>query len=294
LRRSTTGPKPQPVDSFENLRARVDRFFRARSTRRSPEAKRAFELWAPEPAQRFIEYPNANATAFVNFLADALPQGDVFLFGGILRDLALLGRRGFNSDIDLVVQGDWSHCVRYLESVGARRNRFGGFRMQVGNWPIDVWNAEETWAIREGLVSFRGIASLTETTILNWDAILMDWRTRRFIYRERYLEELTARTLDVVLTENPNPLGMAARVFRHLCAKDAKQVTVNAAEYLINATATFGFEEIRNEELRSYGSSMIDLGLYRLFEKVGQTEGTKVGARFKVASEALRKELQLF
>ncbi len=127
---------------------------------------------------------------FLDFITAALPDGDVYLFGGVLRDLALLGNKGFDSDIDLVVEGNWHDCARYLESYGAAKNKFGGFRLSVDGWPIDIWNARETWAIKQGLVEYRSIFSLTETTVLNWDAILMNWRTRLFIHRPNYLERL--------------------------------------------------------------------------------------------------------
>jgi hypothetical protein len=223
-----------------------------------------------------------------------MPQGDVYLFGGILRDLALLGQRGFVSDIDLVVEGDWGHCVAYLQSLGARRNKFGGYRFEVAGWPVDIWNASETWAIRQGLVSYSGIASLARTTILNWDAILMNWRTRCFIHRPNYLEELRARALDIVLEENPNPLGMVTRVFRHLCLKDARRVTAKAARFLASATTRFHFQEIRDEELRSYGVSAIEPRIYRLFEKLVEVDGPDVETRFGIAAAALKRELELF
>lgn len=285
--------KPHPVVTFENLRSRVDRFFRSPAASKLDKRTLALALLSEDEQPARVEHPGNSVTAFVNFLSDALPQGDVYLFGGILRDLALLGRRGFSSDIDLVVEGDWRHCVSYLESVGARRNKFGGYRFEVAGWPIDVWNAEETWAIKHGFVSYKGISSLTETTILNWDAILMNWRTRRFVHRRGYLEELRDRVLDIVLEHNPNHLGMVTRVFRHLCAKDARRVTPSAAALLAEATETYTFHQIKSEELQAYGDSLIEPTIYRLFEHFHETEGIDVGHRFSVASEVLRRELGL-
>ncbi len=73
---------------------------------------------------------------------------------------------------------------------------------------------------KQGFTPYIRIASLTETTVLNWDAILMNWRTGAFVCREGYLEDLRERRFDVVLVTNPNPLGMTVRVFRHLCSKE--------------------------------------------------------------------------
>ena len=242
----------------------------------------------PETA---IAHPSKNIAEFLDFIADAVPDGDVYLFGGVIRDLALLGRRGFNSDIDLVVEGDWDNFVRYLEFLGARKNRFGGFRLEVAGWPIDIWYARETWAIKQGLVRYAGIASLTETTVLNWDAILMNWRTRNFIFRENYLEQIKMRALDIVLEENPNPRGMAVRVFRHLCSKDATKITATAARYLAHCTKAFTFDEIKEKEIDSYGASVIDAAIFRLFEHLNVNEDLDISRQLNIASDILKTEL---
>ncbi|MCI0561018.1 MAG: nucleotidyltransferase domain-containing protein [Nitrososphaera sp.] len=269
----------------------MDRLFRGRSTRSNDRPQHSLELAVADSPESTIDYPSKSVAEFLNFISDALPHGDLYLFGGVLRDMALLGRRGFNSDIDLVVEGDWYNCVAYLESLGARRNKFGGYRLEVAGWPIDIWNAEETWAIRRGLVAYKGIASLTETTVLNWDAILMNWRTRAFVYRENYLEAIKLRVLDIVLEENPNPLGMAVRVLRHLCLKDARKISVPAARYLANCAKRYSFDEIRSSEVRSFGGSVINPAVYRLFEHLKEHEDLDIRRGFTIASDTLKKEL---
>jgi hypothetical protein len=241
---------------------------------------------------RDIDYPTKSIAGFLDFMTAALPDGDIYLFGGVLRDLALLGQRGFNSDIDLVVEGDWDNCARYLRSLGAAINKFGGYRFTVAGWPVDIWSAKETWAIRQGIVSYRGIGSLTQTTVLNWDAILMNWRTRTFIHCENYIEAINARLLDIVLEQNPNPLGMAVRVFRHLYLKDAAKVTSGAAEYLAKCASTYSFETIRREEMRSYGNSVVSPSLFRWFERANEFQASlSMNIRYGIASDLLRQEL---
>lgn len=283
----------QPVDSIENLRDRVDRFFKG--SRRSVERRQqSLDLSIEDSSENAIDCPSKSVVEFLNFISDAVPDGDVYLFGGILRDIALLGKRGFSSDIDLVVEGSWQNCVVYLESSGARKNKFGGYRLEIAGWPIDIWNARETWAIRQGLITYRGIASLTETTVLNWDAILMNWRTRTFVHRENYLERLRDRVLDIVLEENPNPLGMAVRVFRHLCLKDARKISASAVKYLANCVQTYSFDEIKRCETRSFGGSVINPAIFRFFEHLKAHEHLGVERGFSIASDALKKELRPF
>jgi predicted nucleotidyltransferase len=122
-------PKPLPVDSIENLRQRVDRMFRPALRLSSKRQQLALELSLEIRPEMLIKNPSGSVSEFLDFLTDAVPDGDVNLFGGVLRDLALLGRRGFNSDIDLVVEGDWKDCETYLKSLNAQRNKFGGYRL---------------------------------------------------------------------------------------------------------------------------------------------------------------------
>ncbi len=118
----------------------------------------------------------------------------------------------------------------------------------------------------------------------------MNWRTRNFICGSGYLDALKVRLLDVILEQNPNPLGMAVRVFRHLNIRDAKRVTPTAAEYLANCTSRYSYDEIRNSEIRSYGNSVIEAATYKFFERLKKNESMEMHARFQATSESLKRE----
>jgi hypothetical protein len=286
--------KTQPVDSIETLRFRVERFFRTPSRRAGKSLSLDLDSSRTLRPELEINHPSKSIASFLNFLTDALPDGDVYLFGGILRDLALHGQRGFNSDIDLVVEGSWPNCAAYLQKLGAHANKFGGYRLTVAGWPIDIWSAKETWAIREGLVPYYGIGSLTETTVLNWDAILMNWRNKIFVHRQNYIETIRQRILDVVLRQNPNPLGMAVRVFRHLCLKDAMKITTSAATYLAECARTYSYHDLQTAELQSYGNSAIQAPIYRFFSHLNSDhDELDLQDRFNIAGNTLAKELGL-
>lgn len=273
-----------------NLRKRVERLLSQGPRRLEIEHQLGLDLNDTFRDEEVIKLPTRSITEFLDFLTDSLPEGDVYLFGGVLRDLALLGGRGFNSDIDVVVEGDWGSCTKYLEHLGARRNKFGGYRLEVALWKVDIWNAKETWAISRGLVQYRGIASLTETTVLNWDAILMNWRTKAFILRDNYLDHIKERHLDIVLEQNPNPAGMAMRVFRHLCLKEALSISHRAITYLANCTAFFSLEDLSDREIRSYGKSVINPAMYRYFQHIKTNEHLEMGERLKVSGELTRMD----
>ena len=275
----------KPAGSLEIVRARIGRLFSSvHLSRDSQQQELPLQFYSiAEP----VRLPMDTLAGFIDFLSASLPRGEIYLFGGVLRDLAAFGRRGFSSDVDIVVEGDWLGFAQYLEWVGAKRNKFGGYRVYAGEWPIDIWNAEETWAVRQGLVPYVGIESLTRTTVLNWDAILMNWRSKRFICSPTYLDDLRRRALDVVLEANPNPLGMAVRVFRHLSAKEAKSVSRTAVSYLERCTRAYSFEDLRRAEFASYGNSVIESAVYRFFAFSGRCSGQDVDQRFQAAAEEL-------
>ena len=204
-----------------------------------------------------ISTPISSMPSFLNYLIAALPEGDVYLFGGFLRDLAISGRRNFNSDIDIVIEGDWSRCSRYLEKVGATKNKFGGYRHVVANQDIDIWYAPETWAIKSRCVQYENITSLLKTTILNWDAILMDWRSKSILMTPEYLDNIREKHLDIVLSENPDPVGMIVRILRQISKKKPKTISLKAAAYLSEATKTYSLNSLIDRELKSYGANYI-------------------------------------
>lgn len=282
----------QPVESFENLRVRVETLLlpNAGGATATSSSQLALQLVEPEVVATRIPTASESVVEFLDLVSASIPDGDVYLFGGMLRDLALYGRKGFTSDIDVVVDGDWSELVKYMEHLDARKNKFGGYRLNVGSWPVDIWNARDTWAVKQAYVAYDGISSLLDTTVLNWDAILMNWRTRSFVTRPNYLEMLQKRTLHVVLEQNPNPLGMAVRVFRHLCMKDARKISAAAANYLARCTRTYSFDQLCQSERRSYGLNRIELGHYQTFKSFAEIEITDVHKRWEMATEIVSRQ----
>lgn len=274
------------VQSLESISERVLYLLSEDSKRSVNRSQLDLDFSEVSPVPTLPKY-SGGISDFLDLISHSVPDGDVYLFGGVLRDLALYGRKGFNSDLDLVVEGEWSAVKDYLEHLGAAKNKFGGYRLHVGGFPVDVWNAQDTWAIKMGYVSYEGIASLLESTVLNWDAVLMNWRTRKIVANRNYLQELHDRKLHVVLQENPNPIGMAVRVFRHLCMKDARKVTKGAANYLAICTHRYSFSELSDSEKQSYGNCEIRPSMYHMFKTFNQIAISQDEERWEVASELI-------
>ena len=235
----------------------------------------SFDAFCVNEPVKGIETPQKSISAFLDLLGQTVPEGDLYLFGGILRDLALFGSRGFNSDLDIVIDGNWDLIAPRMENLGAIRNKFGGLRFYHETLPIDVWQSRETWAIKEGYVEYKDITSLLKTTVLNWDAILMNWRTKSFFYRSNYFEEINARYIDIVLEQNPNPLGMLIRVLRHILIKDAQEISGKTVEYIRSAVSKYSYDDIKYAEISSYGSTFIRRDVYMEFKNLKLKQGAE-------------------
>lgn len=273
----------------ESLQRRVTDFFERHSEKINHRADKLsslslFSEGKLNSKDRFCAY--SSLADFFEHICALFPRSDFYLFGGILRDIAIFGSKGFSSDIDIVVSGDWVDVSEYLESQEASRNKFGGFRLKVKGWDLDIWNAEETWAIHNGLVNYRGISSLLNTTITNWDSILMDWRSKRILCRDGYFDQIANGKLDIILTSNPNPLGMLVRVLRYIQLKDAEQISFSCIEYLRETTNIYGFKDINKSEISSYGKPVIDLKEYLFFKGLSNLSREELIDRFEQACNA--------
>ena len=174
-------------------------------------------------------------------------EGRVALFGGAIRDLALMRPRDFRSDFDLVVDLEDDHALEaVLSSFDASRNRHGGFRLRIENWRFDVWGLTSTWAIRTGHVNAgQGLGVLPSTTFFTWDAVAYGVDTGILYTRpgfadaDEYLADLVGGVLDVNLEPNPNPLGNVIRALRFIQHERARELGERLTLYALRTLQEF-------------------------------------------------------
>lgn len=207
-------------------------------------------------------------------LLNELPSvSPAYLFGGAIRDIALFGNRyAFESDIDIVCDCQERQLVAFLEGFytkeALKRNRFGGFRIKTKLWSVDIWPARYTWAFRQGILPYKGIRSLLDTTITNWESILFPLHGGPLICREGYFEDVLRGYLDIVLFENPNPMGMYVRVLRSYADKGASEFSHRAVKVLRRAVSEHSFEEFASYEKAHYRNFYISSSIYRRIEEL--------------------------
>ncbi|WP_054085435.1 hypothetical protein [Pseudomonas syringae group genomosp. 3] len=179
-------------------------------------------------------FSSVRRASVTNFISDLSSAGEVLVFGGLLRDIALFGTRNFNSDIDLVVDCSSERLRSFFMSCkyAFNQNKFGGYRLEVGGWSVDVWPIRETWAFNHAGIAYRGHDSLLLTTITNWDAVVFSFKEKKIISGEYYLDSLRLGELDIVLSDNPNSASVLMRVIKAVCDKRAKILMPRMLGYL--------------------------------------------------------------
>jgi hypothetical protein len=138
------------------------------------------------------------------------------VIGGLVRDLALKGKEGFRSDIDIVIDAPSLTISQLAELLDATPNRFGGYCFRNSRWKIDFWALENTWASREGYVSISSFSDLLRATFFDCDAILYNLNRRSVIADRHYLERLQAKTIEINLMPTPSITGNLLRAARRI------------------------------------------------------------------------------
>lgn len=186
-------------------------------------------------------------------------EAPAYLFGGVVRDLALYGKRGLadrDADIDIVcaARGRVANrfFVRLEQQKDVVRNRFGGFRLATRRWNVDLWAAQDTWAFREGKFGYESVESLLETTITNWEAVLFRLDGGSLMYKDRYFKDIQDGYLDVVFSENPNSLGMYVRIVRACIDWPVQYLSEKMRNVVRGAMETYSLEELMSYEREHY------------------------------------------
>lgn len=197
---------------------------------------------------------------------DVLPRfgelGSIAIIGGMLRDIARQGARGYASDIDLVVDPlDPAAFREALIAMGGRENRFGGFGLELASWRVDVWALPDTWARTAGHREVNSFPDLLHCTFFDWDAIVYDLGRGRLLTRHGYFETLASGVLGLNLEANPNERGSAVRAIRKAVAWNAR-FSAPLADYVLAAEARHGWTDLATLDRTAFASPVLD-GLHR-------------------------------
>lgn len=134
-------------------------------------------------------------------------NGDLFLFGGAVREYFDNEYNRMPRDFDLVFQKKDKNIDldKIMKNFTYTKNRFNGYKIHFDNLEFDVWNLEDTWAFKEKKMDTNNLdysENLQNTVFLNIDSIVYNL-TKEKLYGDEYFKAMNNRELDIVLDETP-------------------------------------------------------------------------------------------
>lgn len=184
-----------------------------------------------------------------------------WIFGGMIRDIGLFGRKGFRSDIDVVLDVERHQLTARLEqlSIQHRRvNKLGGIRFRYQNIDFDIWCLADTWAFKQKIIPFEDAHSLLKTTLMTWDAILYDVQRRQVISPENYLDDLIEKRLELVLEHTPNEIGSLVKILRTIYGKQVDKIGPKLCQFLLETLGNYQGDTLIRYELSHYQTPVIN------------------------------------
>ncbi|MBX9402700.1 hypothetical protein K4L06_15430 [Lysobacter sp. BMK333-48F3] len=180
--------------------------------------------------------------------------GEAYLFGGAPRDVAFGARKSIN-DLDIFVSGP----VR-MESINDRvsllkKTNFGGYRFVVGQFDVDVWELDKSYAFRFDASSYINARNLLDSVCFSTDGVAVSLKTGRSIVTPEFTSSLADRRLDFVVPPAKLEAVIGARIAR-LALKLELELTPAVASYFVECLEIFGISALIDAETR-WGSKRI-------------------------------------
>jgi hypothetical protein len=178
------------------------------------------------------------------------------LFGGVIRDLVVLGGRHYPRDVDVVLRsGTTEDLIEEFQPHEYNLNRFGGLHLNVNRWSFDVWPLEKTWAFSNDNSMAPTPANLPKTTFLNVEAVAVTLNGPSRIgqiYSNGFFQALEDRVVGINYRDNPFPALCAVRALA-TAYKLYFRISSELARYFIDAAREFGASELVHVQEQHYG-----------------------------------------
>ncbi len=180
----------------------------------------------------------------------------LFLFGGVLRDVLILGSKHKPRDIDVVIMnGSSEELAEALQPHIKRRTRFGGFHLELNRWNFDIWPLHTTWAFVHNKRLLPSPDNLPKTTFLNVEAVAVSVDPSGNvgeIVESGFFEGVKNRTLDINLEENPYPALAAVRAMA-TAAKLRFSLSPRLGRYILEMEEKLGADALVAAQDSHYG-----------------------------------------
>ena len=137
--------------------------------------------------------------------------GEIYLFGGVIRDCALYGNISSESDFDFVVSASSEDIEKFLQYFDYKKNKFDGYRFFFGGRQVDIWALDKTWALKRRRYLGNVPSSLLKTTFFTVDAAIYRLNDGMLFLSKNFVNSIAEGVVRINLEENPFPKFAALR-----------------------------------------------------------------------------------
>lgn len=138
------------------------------------------------------------------FIEGLSNYGELVFFGGSIRDL-YLEKPIINNprDYDIVINnhGKTDDLEKYIEMFEYRKNRFGGYKININNTEFDIWRIDNTWAFHNKILDKKEY-NLINSVYLSVDGIAYNYN-KNILYDSVLKRTNDRKEISVVLDINP-------------------------------------------------------------------------------------------
>lgn len=191
--------------------------------------------------------------------------GEAFLFGGMVRD-ALFGYKRVFGDLDIFVSGYLDAEAASKISRVSRRTNFGGMRLVVGKFDVDIWELSKSHALLGLRDSERTIDRLLSSVCFSTDAVAISLDSGKIVSSDPFNETLGTGIFNFVVKPRDVDILQVTRGFR-IAAKTSLKPGLDICDYLCAGVDQFGVAGLVAAEGKWRGRRVLDERFVRLFDQ---------------------------
>lgn len=216
----------------------------------------SYELPNLDRARSFVRLLQKDDTVSL-LLKSCNEVGEAFLFGGMVRDL-IFGYSGKFGDLDIFVSGPLDIDFALSLARTSRRTNFGGIRLVIGKFDVDIWELPKSNAFRMQKGRAVSIPALLDTVCFSTDAVAISLlEPKRVFSTEKFRSTVRSRKFTFVSAPIEVELLQAVRVAR-LIIKNEVLPDRAVASYFLRAVDLYGWDKLVNAEAKWKGRRVLD------------------------------------
>lgn len=224
-------------------------------------------------SDNFIKYLSDKLSLDVKyFLNHLLSHGEVIIFSGVIRNY-FLNYQGEVRDLDLVIKLPEDIDIESILNIyNYKRNSFNGFKININNTNVDLWEIENTWALKTNKVELElfDIYALPNTSFFNFSSVIFRLNYTEFIANKDFFNFIESKEIDLVLTSNPLPqLCIVNTIYYH--KKYQLKISNNLKTYFINNFNLFNENQYNQVQIKHFDEIIFNytqlLMYYKSFKK---------------------------